>query len=138
MSFITFHDKSKGIAFSIGASASAGASSAANMAEKGAELALKMGYISIGANAASGVSQAGAAVGDAALAFIRKDIADSKANMVDIDAILEQIRANMKMKEDFVEAQLKASQSIMASAMEIVENNAQTSTSILTGSPSLA
>ena len=58
--------------------------------------------------------------------------------MVDIDAILEQIRANMKMKEDFVEAQLKASQSIMASAMEIVENNAQTSTSILTGSPSLA
>lgn len=127
-----------GIAFSIGASASAGASSAANMAEKGAELALKMGYISIGANAASGVSQAGAAVGDAALAFIRKDIADSKANMVDIDAILEQIRANMKMKEDFVEAQLKASQSIMASAMEIVENNAQTSTSILTGSPSLA
>ena len=58
--------------------------------------------------------------------------------MVDIDAILEQIRANMKMKEDFVEAQLKASQSIMVSAMEIVENNAQTSTSILTGSPSLA
>ena len=55
-----------------------------------------------------------------------------------IDAILENLRNNIKMNEDLIEEEMKAADALMTDVKEIVEDCNQTAAAILTVSPSAA
>lgn len=131
-----------GIAASFGAAAaSSGAATASKVAEMGSNAAKALSglsKISSASNVASGVTGVGAAVGSAALAVIEYRLAKIEANKVDINAVLEQLRAAIKVNEDLIEAELQASESLFDSVKDIVEDCARTSTAIQTLSPATA
>ena len=124
-------------AVSIGSAVSA-TSKAAEVTTDLAKTAITAAKIATISSAGGGVAEVGNAVGSAVLTCVRNDIAQSKAKTVDIDAILEQIRSQMKLKEDLIESQMKLSQNLMGAVTDIVQENAQTSTAILTANPSIA
>lgn len=130
------------IAVSFGA---AGASSASKIATATAEMSAKaasalsgMAKIGHAANIGSGVVQMGSGVGTAAVAVIDHRIAQSKANTIDIDAILEHLREMIALEQSFVEHEMEKTQEMLSSVKSLVEDCAETSMAIQTGAASPA
>lgn len=111
---------------------------AAQTASKTADALSAMAKISAGTNMASGVTGIASGVGSAALTVIEYKIANLKADQVDIDALLEQLRAAMKASERFIESEMKAAEALMNDVMNIVEDCNTTATALLTAAPTTA
>ena len=66
-------------------------------------------------------------------------IAQAKAELKDLQAILEKIQAAMQSEEDFLEAVMERMENLLGSVKDIVQDNISAQTSILTsGTPSMA
>ena len=124
------------------AGAASGAAKTAEAAANGVAKAAKgldaMAKISSASNIASGVAGVGTGIGNAVLATVDYKIANLKANSVDIDAVLEQLRSTMKVSQDFIESQMKVAENLMDDVMDIVEDCNATATSLLTAAPTAA
>ena len=97
-----------------------------------------MNTVSTFSNYGSAATGIGQSIGNAALAVVNYNISKIEAKKVDIDAILENLRNNIKMNEDLIEEEMKAADALMTDVKEIVEDCNQTAAAILTVSPSAA
>ncbi len=118
--------------------AGAGVASSAKIAESASSAVLMTARASTVANIGEGVSGIGTSITEAGSAVAQKAAADAQANVVDIDAILEKLRASQESNEKFVELSLQTLQALMGAVKEIVSECADTTTTILAGSPSMA
>ena len=130
------------IVVSFGAGSAASSSkvvqSVSEMTGNAAKAMNAMGKVASVGNIAQGVTGIGTAVTSAGLAVSNYNLAHIEANKVDIDAVLEQLRNNIKMSQELIEEELKASDQLMADVKEILEDCSQTATAILTANPSAA
>lgn len=130
------------IAVSFGASSAASSGkvvqSVSEMTGNAAKAMSAMSKVSSVGNIAQGVTGIGSAVTSAGLAVSNYNLAHIEANKVDIDAVLEQLRNNIKMSQELIEEELKASDQLMTDVKEILEDCSQTATAILTANPSAA
>lgn len=124
-----------GIAVSFGASA---AMSGGKMAESAGQALGSMAKIGAFSNIGSGVSNAAGAAGQIGLAVVQYGLATVRAEKIDIDAILETLRNNIKMNEDLIEVQMQTAEALMNDVIDIVGNCEETANAILTASPSVA
>ncbi len=124
---------------SFGAAAGSSGAGISQAAETGAKTALDaLSKISAVSEMANGVTTVGQGVGSIALAVVSYSIAKLEAKSVDIDAILEQLRNQMKMEQDLIEAEMNAADKLMSAVKDIIEDCSQTATAVLTASPSAA
>ena len=65
-------------------------------------------------------------------------IAQSKASVKDLEAILERIRTSIEMDKDMVEAEMQRANDLLAAVNEIVENCNATQTAMLSMNPTMA
>ncbi|WP_446424029.1 hypothetical protein [Mailhella sp.] len=65
-------------------------------------------------------------------------IAESRAAVKDLEAILERIRTSIEMDRDMVEAEMQRANDLLAAVNEIVESCNATLTSVLTMNPAMA
>lgn len=86
----------------------------------------------------TGGTTIGQGIGTIGMAVVSNRIAKLEAKSVDIDAILEQLRNQMKMEQDLIEAEMNAADKLMSAVKDIVEDCNQTATAVLTASPSAA
>ena len=131
-----------GVAASFGASAASSSSkvveATAQAAEKSATAMSLLTKVSTATNAAQGGVGIATGVGNAAVAVINYQLAKIEANKVDIQAILERLRADFEASEDLLESQMETSQNVMNTVMEIVNECGKTNTAILSAAPSVA
>ena len=131
-----------GIAVSFGAASGTSAASAGtkviDAGAKAAKAVNLMNTVSTFSNYGSAATGIGQSIGNAALAVVNYNISKIEAKKVDIDAILENLRNNIKMNEDLIEEEMKAADALMTDVKEIVEDCNQTAAAILTVSPSAA
>ncbi len=124
------------IALSCGGAAAGGT---ARIAEGAGKVAVNTAAkLSTASQIVSGGTTVGQGVGTIGLAIVSNRIAKLEAKSVDIDAILEQLRNQMKMEQDLIEAEMNAADKLMSAVKEIVEECSQTATVVLTASPSAA
>lgn len=128
------------VSFGAGAAASSAkaAQSTAQMAGNAAKAMSAMSKVASVGNIAEGVTGIGSAVASAGLAVSNYKLSKIEANKIDIDAILEQLRNNIKMSEELIEAELQTADQLMSDVKEIIEDCSQTATAILTANPSAA
>ena len=95
--------------------------------------------ITVGTTIASGVNSMGQGALSIASSVYDYRIALAKAEMKDLQAILERIQTAMQSEEDFVKATMQRCEELLGKVHEIVQDNISTQTAILTGgSPSMA
>lgn len=70
--------------------------------------------------------------------YYANQIEKSKANMVDIEAILETLRNNQKDIEELIKLEMECADNLMSSVKEIVDDCGNAATKILTANPSVA
>lgn len=116
----------------------AGASAVTSSSQTVASGLSAMSKVSSATNIASGVVGVGTGISNAGLTVAQYRIAQSEAAKVDIDAILEMLRANFESTQDLIEAELEATNNLMSKVKEIVSECSETSTAILTGAPTTA
>lgn len=121
----------------VGLCTGSAASSVANLANatKGLQM---MAQISAYANVASALANAGGAIGSIGQAVVSYQLAQIKANKIDIDAILERMREQYKITQEFIESELDTANKLMEDVTDIVADCGETATAILTASPSMA
>ena len=124
-----------GIAVSFGASA---AMSGSQMAESAGQALGQMAKIGAFSNIGAGVSNVGSAVGQIGLAVVQYSLANIRAEKIDIDAILETLRNNIKMNEELIQVQMETAEALMNDVIDIVNNCEETANTILVASPSVA
>lgn len=127
-----------GIACSFGAAGASASASAANAAEKGAKALNAVTKIGTASNAASGATGVAAGIGNAGLTIARYQTAKIKAKKIDIDALLETLRSEMKTTQDLIKTEMQAADRLMADVKAIVEDCGRTATAVLTANPSVA
>lgn len=121
-----------------GAAASSAASAVRSATDIGARLLNITSKASVVTNIGQGVVGVGTGVSNAVLASINYDIEQIKARKVDIEAILERMRADMETSEEFVEHELEVANDLMEKVTEISQNCAQTTAAVLTNAPATA
>ena len=121
-----------------GAAASSAASAVRGATDLGAKLLNITSKASVVTNIGQGVVGVGTGVSNAVLASINYDIEQIKARKVDIEAILERMRADMETSEEFVEHELEVANDLMEKVTEISQNCAQTTAAVLTNAPATA
>lgn len=121
-----------------GAAASSAASAVRSATDIGAKLLNITSKASVVTNIGQGVVGVGTGVSNAVLASINYDIEQIKARKVDIEAILERMRADMETSEEFVEHELEVANDLMEKVTEISQNCAQTTAAVLTNAPATA
>lgn len=121
-----------------GAAASSAASAVRSATDVGAKLLNITSKASVVTNIGQGVVGVGTGVSNAVLASINYDIEQIKARKVDIEAILERMRADMETSEEFVEHELEVANDLMEKVTEISQNCAQTTAAVLTNAPATA
>jgi hypothetical protein len=85
---------------------------------------------------ANSVAQGSVAITSATYDY---DIARAKAEMKDLQAILLKIQTAMEIENDFVEAVMERTQSLLGDVKEIVQDNINAQTAVLTGgTPAMA
>ena len=87
------------------------------------------------ANAALTTATGAATVAGAVIDY---DVAQTKINMKELEAILERIQAAMDMEKALIESKIERANSLMESVSDIVDNCNETQTAILVSSPTLA
>ena len=115
-----------------------GGAAAASGTEVASKLLSAGTKIATGANIASGVTGVVQGAGSIALTVSNYKVAMSKAKQVDLDAVLEMIRANIKMNQDLIEEEMKTADNLISAVQDIVDDCAQTATALLTASPATA
>ena len=91
------------------------------------------------ASFASGVNSVGMGVTSGVKAASDYRITKSQAEQKELEAILERIQQAITNEQDFMEAIMKRSQELLGDVGEIVQNNSETQTKLLTNaSPSMA
>ena len=128
---------------SIGVSLGAGfASSAGSLASVGSQAAQKAAQITSLAskitNIASGVTNTATGAATIAGAVIDYKISSSQADSKELEAILERLREAIQMDRDLVEAEMTRANDLMAKVKEIVGECAETQSTILGASPTMA
>lgn len=113
-------------------------SSIAQVGEKAAKGLSVMSKISTASNVAGSAVGIGSGISNAALTVVDYHIAQLKANRIDIDALLESLRASMKMNEDFIESEIKTAQELMEGVKKIIADCDATATTLLKASPTSA
>lgn len=126
-----------GVSFGVAGGVSA-ASKGVDTAAKSMEALATLSKISVASNAATGITGVASGVGSAVLAVIDYKIANIKADQIDIDALLEQLRSTMKASEKFIESEMKTAETLINQVMDIVEDCNATATSLLTVAPTTA
>lgn len=121
-----------------GAAASSAASAVRSATDVGAKILNITSKASVVTNIGQGVVGVGMGVSNAVLASINYDIEQIKARKVDIEAILERMRADMETSEEFVEHELEVANDLMEKVTEISQNCAQTTAAVLTNAPATA
>lgn len=121
-----------------GAAASSAASAVRSATDVGSKLLNITSKASVVTNIGQGVVGVGTGVSNAVLASINYDIEQIKARKVDIEAILERMRADMETSEEFVEHELEVANDLMEKVTEISQNCAQTTAAVLTNAPATA
>ena len=124
------------VAISFGGATASSAASA--VTDLGAKLLNITSKASVVTNIGQGVVGVGTGVSNAVLASINYDIEQIKARKVDIEAILERMRADMETSEEFVEHELEVANDLMEKVTEISQNCAQTTAAVLTNAPATA
>ena len=124
-----------GVVCSLGAASGTMAVSASAQASTALNYCSKIATVTNIATATSGVGSGVASIGQTVTQY---QTAQTKAKIVDIDAVLEQLRSNIKMYEDFIEAEMQAASNLMDSVKDIVEDCGETASALLTASPSVA
>lgn len=124
-----------GIAVSFGASATM---SGGKMAESAGQALGHMAKIGAYSNIGAGVSNAGNAVGQIGLAVVQYGLSKVRAEKLDIDAILETLRNNIKMNEELIQVQMDTAEALINDVIDIVNNCEETANTILVASPSVA
>lgn len=126
-------------ALSFGASSASSASNIATSATDTASKALNtISKVSTVTNAVEGVNGVASGVTGAALAVINNKIAKLEAQSLDIDALLEELRAQLARGEAFIEAELKATRELEGQLSDIIESCTDTAAQIVSASPSCA
>lgn len=122
-----------------------GAAGAARAVTAGTEAAAKVSQAtgllakaSTVSNFSEGITGIGTGVSGAVVASYEKQIADSQAKQVDIDAILEGLRNQTKMLEEFVKHETELASNLMQDVMNIIENCGDAATAVLTNQPATA
>lgn len=132
-----------GCALSLGAGFSAGAAKAVETAAKAGEMAKKVieivnitNKVTVLANSVNAVGQGTAQGVDA---YYDYKITNSQADQKELAAILERIQQAIAMEQDFMEAIMERANELMGDVGEIVQQNAEAQTALLTGSsPAMA
>lgn len=115
-----------------------GAAAAASSSEVASKLLHIGSKLAAGANIASGATGVVQGAGAIGVAVSNYKVAKTKANKIDIDAVLEMIRTNIKMNQDLIEEEMKTADTLISDVKDIVEDCAQTATALLTASPATA
>jgi hypothetical protein len=126
-----------GVGLSIGG-AVRGFSAAVEITEKMASAMSKVATLAAGASLLSGLNTIAQGSVQIVSATYDYKIAQAKAEMQDLQAILERIQTAMQTETDFVEAVMEKTQELLGKVREIVQDNVTAQTAILTGSPSMA
>lgn len=87
------------------------------------------------ASAGTTMATGSASIGRAVIDY---DIAQTKINMKELEAILERLRASMDMEKALVESELQRANNLLESVSGIVEDANATQVAILTSSPTFA
>jgi hypothetical protein len=122
-----------GVALTLGGGFASAASQTATTAMKATSIISTAATIASGANSvAQGAMQIASSVYD-------YRIAQAKAEMKDLEAILAKIQAAMESEEDFMEAVMEKCEDLLGKVKDIVMDNISAQTAILTGgAPSMA
>lgn len=89
-------------------------------------------------NCVNGVNSVATGATGIASSVYSYQIAESKASIKDLEAILERIRTSIDMDKDMVEAEMQRANDLLAAVNEIVESCNATQTSVLTMNPGIA
>jgi len=89
-------------------------------------------------NIVGGVAGVGVGVTQIGTSVASYKAQKAEAVKVNIDAILERMRASVKMYNEFIEQQMETAENLMEDTKQIIDGCAETNTAILTGSPSMA
>ena len=114
-----------------GAAAMNSASFASKLAEVGS-IGSKLAKATAITNVISGINTAGEGAVSIGKAVVAYNVAKLDAENVDIDALLEGLREAIKRNQEFVEAEMEASQALLGKVKEIVQESNDTMTEILT------
>lgn len=126
-------------AVSFGAAVGTSTTGITQAGEASAKTALNaLSKISAASEMANGVTTIGQGAGSIALAVVAYHIAKLEAKSVDIDAILEKLRNQIKTEQDFVEEEINTADKLISAVKDIIEDCSQTATAVLTASPSAA
>ena len=90
------------------------------------------------ANIAGGVTQIGQGGAQIAAAVNEKRIAYSRAELKDLEALIQRIMQAQEVETDFLEAVMERTRELVDGVKDIIEGNIQAQTAVLTGSPSMA
>jgi hypothetical protein len=95
--------------------------------------------VSLGLNIAQGVTTVGQGAAQITGAVYDYRIAQAKADMKDLEAILARIQQAMENEESFLESVMERVQDLFGKVTDIVKGNAEAQTAVLTGqAPSMA
>ena len=117
-----------------------GAASAAggSVASAASKVFTATSKLSTATNIGSGVTGVAQGITSIGLAVSAYKVAQTKAKQVDIDAILETIRNNIKMNQDLIDEEMQAADNLISAVKDIVEDCGQTATALLTAAPATA
>lgn len=122
------------IALNIGGAARIG-SVTAEAASKVMTVLSKTTMIASIVNGVNSVAQGGVTIASGVYSY---QIAQSRASVKDLEAILERIRTSIEMDRDMVEAEMQRANDLLAAVNEIVESCNATQTAMLTMNPTMA
>ncbi|MBG3876348.1 type III secretion system protein [Desulfovibrio oxamicus] len=127
------------VGLSLGAGFANAGASAATMSSKAAETALNVASRAqqIAQFTSAGVA-VGTGAGTVAGAVIDYKIASSQADSKELEAILERLRQAIDLDHEFLESEMKRAEELMNKVGEIVQENAEAQTAILSGAPAIA
>lgn len=127
------------IAVSFGAGFASSAGSIANVAGQTAQKAAQITSLaSKVSNIASGAVSMGSGAATIAGAVFDYNISQSQADSKELEAILERLREAIKMDRDLVESEMERANDLMSKVREIVGECAETQSTILGASPTMA
>jgi hypothetical protein len=120
----------------LGASAGVTAGQAASMADKIKHIASIVSKVS---TIGTGMIAVGSGVGKVVDTLSQNKITESLASQKDLEAILERIMQAMTMEQDFLEAVIERCNDLLSKVKQIVSDNQDAQTAILTGTaPNMA
>lgn len=111
------------------------AKGAVDLATKAMTIAAKAGTIN---NIASGVNSVGTGAVTIGSAVIQYQVENSKANIKDLEAILQRLRDAMDVEKNLMEAELERANALLTDVKELVDGAIDTQTAIVTASPQMA